>query len=223
MDERIEIRITSKRGCGFRKPGGLYLVGPMKMSPCGKLPIELNVCPTCKAGIKPTRGFTWVDANKFFSSALGYTGPCDICENDTILGTNCMLKDPPEKAGLIWIGEKYYPTPQDFLKEAQQMGASRRIPAVPKDFVIGETMVLLAHRKCPLGPPQAIEADDSLVGPAIFSSFIPKAIERVCDGTETEEEIDRMIKRGLTPVKDEQAQQDLPGCSTSCETTAEGN
>jgi hypothetical protein len=62
----------------------------------------------------------------------------------------CPLADEnlPEKAGLLWIGEKFYETPHDFLKEAAEMGISRRLPAVPKDFTIGEDSVLLAHRCC---------------------------------------------------------------------------
>ena len=61
---------------------------------------------------------------------------------------------PMGRVGLIWVGEKFYPTPQDFCAEAEKMGISRRIPAVPNDFVLGETWVWLAHRK-------AIEAIDA--------------------------------------------------------------
>ena len=33
------------------------------------------------------------------------------------------------------------------MREASKMGVSRRITAVPRDFVVGETWVLLGHRK----------------------------------------------------------------------------
>jgi len=47
------------RGCGWRKPGGLYLKSSSMFSTCGKLPLEIEVCSCCGAGIKPARGWTW--------------------------------------------------------------------------------------------------------------------------------------------------------------------
>ena len=40
--------IEPRRGCGFRKTGGLYLVGDNQGQPCCRLPIILHVCPACK-------------------------------------------------------------------------------------------------------------------------------------------------------------------------------
>jgi hypothetical protein len=57
----IENRVEAKRGCGYRKPGGTYLVSDSLGRECGKLPIPLDVCPTCHAGFKPTQGWTWVN------------------------------------------------------------------------------------------------------------------------------------------------------------------
>ena len=67
----IQTRFDSKRGCGYRKVGGTYLMGPAPQAACCKLPFALTVCPTCHAGIKPTRGWTWVDAAVLFA-----TQPC---------------------------------------------------------------------------------------------------------------------------------------------------
>ena len=53
--------VEAKRGCGYRKVGGLYLVSDGLGIPCDRLPITLEVCPCCGAGIKPARGWTWVD------------------------------------------------------------------------------------------------------------------------------------------------------------------
>ena len=66
----IETRITAPRGCGLRKPGGLYLVAGAPNAPCGKLPLELTVCPCCGQGIKFARGWTWVDADRLFKDVL---------------------------------------------------------------------------------------------------------------------------------------------------------
>jgi hypothetical protein len=58
--------IEAKRGCGYRKVGGLYLVTFGAGRHCGKMPIRCAVCPTCNQGIKPTRGWTWIDPVPLF-------------------------------------------------------------------------------------------------------------------------------------------------------------
>lgn len=195
--EKVELRVERKRGCGYRKPGGIYLISGGVPAPCGKLPVELNVCPVCHGGIKPARGWTWIDPRPFIPD-----GPCrlDDIKAETSFCQTCPLHNPPEKAGLVWIGEQHYSSPLDWLVEAKTMGVSRRIPAIPIDFVVGETLVMVAHRKTPLGPPKALAVDDSLVGPAIFSVFTPNRIEYVVKGDESSEDIDKLIERGLTPV-----------------------
>jgi hypothetical protein len=209
MAIQVQTRSESRRGCGFRKPGGIYLIGPPEGRPCCKLPFPLTVCPTCGSGIHVSRSWTWVDADKLF----------DIIDDDHNHLSGCL--QPPEirlfnpcplashigKAGLLWIGEAYYKTPEGFLLEARNMGISRRIPAVPKGFKLGETWVLLAHRK---GIQKEEPIDSGLLGgtgtqvswtPAIFSIFKPTAMEYVIKGGETEEELERLVKRGLTPVE----------------------
>jgi hypothetical protein len=57
----IPILAEQRRGCGFRKEGGIYLIGEGAGSPCCRLPIALDRCPTCGGGIAQTRGWTWVD------------------------------------------------------------------------------------------------------------------------------------------------------------------
>src|SRR5207302_7622776 len=56
-----DVAVEAKRGCGYRKIGGLYFVGGGRGVACDRLPIPLDICPTCGHGIKQTRGFTWVD------------------------------------------------------------------------------------------------------------------------------------------------------------------
>jgi hypothetical protein len=50
-------------------------------------------------------------------------------------------------AGLIWIGESFYKTPEHFIAEGNVYGYSRRIKTIPHGFEIGKTWVLLAHPK----------------------------------------------------------------------------
>jgi len=197
----ITTRITAKRGCGYRKPGGLYLVSGTYGSPCCKLPFVLNTCPCCGQGIKATRGWTWVDADKLFASIS--------CFGTPELRVACPLAlGNLGRAGLLWIGGAFYPTPDDFSKEAAAQGVSRRIKALPKGFVLGETWVLLAHRE---GVKRTVVLEgEPTHDRAIFHVFKPTAVEYVVRGTETEEQLQKLVDRGITPVKDEQPQAELP-------------
>lgn len=190
--------IESARGCGYRKPGGLYLVSGKVSAPCGRLPIPLTVCPTCHAGIHFSRGFTWVGRALIDTVNLCKFNGCDTCELNNL---------NREKYGLMWVGQKFYPEPKDFIREGMMQGVSKRISAVPNEFKLGEDWILLAHLKC-------IKLDYEVNGePAyqagIFTAFKPERIEYVLKGDETLEELQNLEKRGITPVnvmKDTEAQ-----------------
>lgn len=197
--------IDHERGCGWRKEGGLYLRAEGIGMPCGKLPIRLEVCPCCGTGIKPARGWTWFNPRPFveplpcasaqavLAGALSHN-PCNTC----------VLSTPPEKAGLLWIGEKFYPTPADWMKEADKLGVSRRISMVPKGFNVGETWVFAAHRKAIRE--EGADGEEKFV-PAIFHVFRPNRIEYVTKGDESQEELEALAKRGITPVKVKRAEE----------------
>ena len=192
MDSRIQIRKEGKRGCGFRnKKGALYLVDldPANFRQCGKLPFALGPCPVCGEGIRPSRQWVWVEADAVLASAR--KKPCAQEELDGCPGCPLDLAAKIGKAGLLWIGDKYY-TPASFTKEAKAMGISRRVAFVPKGFQVGKTWVLLAHIR-------AVH-DGSALRPGIVTAFQPKAIEIICDGKESAEEIQAYEVRGLTPV-----------------------
>jgi hypothetical protein len=130
----------------------------------------------------------------------------------------------PEKAGILWIGEKYYPTKQDFLHEAHTRGISRRVAQIPKELKVGETLVLLAHRKgmkvdCPEctgdkvipdGAKTEHYADEDCENcggegrvevPAIFAAFTPSGLEYIVNDHETPEELEAIEKRGCELVR----------------------
>ena len=106
---------------------------------------------------------------------------------------------PAGKHGLIWIGEKFYPMTADFMREAQMKGVSRRLPAVPRGFVLGETQVYLGHRKAVLlgwqcythgtvvdGVPTPLaerccDKADAHYGPGIFTTFLAEGVDLVVD------------------------------------------
>lgn len=208
-----------KRGCGFRKAGGLYLRTDGISVPCGRLPLILSVCPCCGNGIKQARGWTWIGAKSLFAGRHCIYGQSTSKDCD---GT-CPLSVQriPERAGLVWIGERYYKSPQDWQNEAMLMGVSRRVPAIPQGFKVGETLVLVAHPAYRKGVRCNCVREDNGAGKfsepdsdcrecngngvydvaAIFHAFTPTRIEYIVIGTETEEELERLEKRGITLVR----------------------
>jgi hypothetical protein len=179
-----------RRRCGYRKVGGLYLVSGRLGGPCCKLPIPLKVCPTCGGGIKQTRGWTWIDPKRWLQ------GECTDKER------MCAAADPTalgERVGLLWIGERFYPTVEHFQAEAAWLGISRRITAIPRGFEVGKHWVFFAHPKAVLAP-----TDDDLMalGPGIFRIFLPERIEKIVTETEAQdtEAMDALRERGITPV-----------------------
>lgn len=237
MHAGIEPRIDMERGCRWRKAGGLYLVSGQGMAPCGRLPIPLDVCPTCGHGIHPSRGWTWVEADAILA---GHRTDCEspLCR--------CCPLSPHRRGtigrvGLLWVGEQYYGSPREFSAEAIRIGISRRIAAIPAGFVCGETWVWLAHRRSISRRCKWCRADDVVAEeaamkagdwrpaarslqcshcrgqgvtwhPGVFQAFRPESIEYVVRGDETDAEIDSLIKRGITPVKitrQEETQSDL--------------
>lgn len=200
------VSIEGKRGCGYRKKGGLYLMGDRPNAPCDRLPIELKVCPICHAGIKPSRGWTWINPRALFGQDDCGLNFCGICP--------CGLATP-EEGGLLWIGTQHYQTARDYMKEAATMGLSRRLTAVPKRFEAGKTQVYLAHRQaiiesctCTMEETggQGQKGCSSCGGkgwigrPGIFTSFRPTHVEKVVDRDTPEEECEQLRKRGIDPV-----------------------
>jgi hypothetical protein len=181
----IHTRRERERGCGYRKKGGMYFVSEGVAAPCDKLPIPLTVCPCCNHGIKQTRGYQWINS-QLFSAAI-CSGQC----------TTCPMNFKNLRMGLMWVGEKFYSTAGEFIKEANAMGVSKRISQVPRDFVVGETWIALAHPKACNG---IGEGGKQVMVPGVFRAFKPSAIEYVIKGNETDEELVDLEARGFTLV-----------------------
>lgn len=189
------IEITEgPRGCGYRDPGRMYLVSDGVSRHCGKMPIPMEVCPCCGMGIRPSRAPRMLETPYRLWDSLSCTADSEHC-------ATCPLRDGhnPGPALLIWIGEKFYPTPEAFSKESRMMGISRYIRHIPRGFEVGKTWVLLAHRKGIALPAELF--DEPTYQPAIFSVFKPTRIEIAVTGEESDEEIEGYLERGLTPVK----------------------
>jgi len=180
-----------RRGCGYRKIGGLYLCGSAFGAPCCKLPIELHVCATCNGGIKQTRGWQRIDPQPWLR------GECTEVEQTCPVANPGRLGD---RVGRLWIGARFYSTPVDFMTEATVMGISRRITAVPRGFKLGETWVFLAH-------PRLKQTTDPSTGEiqwigGVFQIFKPNRIEKIVTATQAQDEtvMNKLVAAGITPV-----------------------
>lgn len=190
--------IEAKRGCGYRKVGGLYLVGSGISIACDRLPYELTLCPCCGAGIKQARGFTWLDAKQFFGEHKSCTcnNFCPICHPEKYLE---LTQHKITKYGLLWVGEKYY-TPASFIEEAKKIGVSKRIAQIPRELRLGETWVLLAHPKA-ITKPDPEKKKLFKDSPAIFYAFKPARIEKIITQKQaTKTMLKKLAKREITPV-----------------------
>lgn len=197
--------VEARRACGYRKVGGLYLVAPKTGHGCDRLPILLETCPCCGAGIKQARGWTWVDV----STLVG--GIHKDCQ-DEFPCPLCMATPEMGRAGLLWVGEQYYPTVMSFAREANELGISKRISAVPQGFELGKTWVLLAHPKacvCPscqgncfVDEKTCPKCDGKGELGGIFRVFQPTAVEKIITKRQSKDQVEmkRLKLRGITPV-----------------------
>lgn len=194
-----QVRHDKQRGCGWRKAGGLYLVAPATGSPCGALPIPLTRCPCCDAGIKPSRGWTWITVEPLLAPAVALCGKYGHLVEPKPFTADSCAKCPANsirgRHGLLWIGEQFYPTPDDWRREVREQGISRRISALPNEFVLGTHWVLVAHRKA------IRNAQDGTYTPGVFQMFKPQAVEYVVRGNESAAQLAALEKRGVTPVE----------------------
>lgn len=195
----IPTLIESERGCGFRKAGGTYLIGGRSSSPCCQLPFPLAPCPCCGHRVKFTRGFQWI-TTKLFSAAVPTSNDC----------YSCPLNLEDERIGLMWVGEKYYPTPNHFARESLALGVSKRIGTIPEDCKPG-TWVALAHKKAivefktVLNEQGIPEVNVPFYSRGVFMLFKITSIDYVVTGEETEEELQYLEEKGYRLVKIERA------------------
>ena len=228
MTTPVVISTERERGCGYRKPSkdgvGVYLVGDGTAPPCGLLPYPLEVCPCCGGGIKATRGWQWITPELLFkgdvmSVLAGAERDCSRSKVLRVVKANhqkgcrtCPIGTPPPGLhGLLWVGEKFYSTPEEFMREAGTMGVSRKIKAVPRGFVLGETWVFLAHRRS-VRNPETGEREF----PGIFTAFKPRQVDLViADENNVPEAAEKLAERLgggarlVRVVRDVDAQLDL--------------
>lgn len=116
MTVTVRTSVESARGCGYRKAGGIYLVAGGLAEDCPRLPLPVETCPTCKGGVKPSRGWRWLDGGHEAHGTPEHNARCP-------LGWDQVIGD----AGLVWIGGRFYPTTESFTAEAARMARVARI------------------------------------------------------------------------------------------------
>jgi len=85
------------------------------------------------------------------------------------------------------------------------MGISKRIARIPRGFQIGKTWIFLAHNKAVWSAnlnTVTLETDYSSVKfvPGVIAVFLPQAIEMPVPKIITEDELQVIRSRGITPV-----------------------
>jgi hypothetical protein len=222
-----------KRHCGWRSEGGLYLRSDGLGRDCGKLPLLLDRCPVCNGGIKFGRSLTFIQPRRLFEGAecKQYAEDPGNCMGCILSGRNI-----PDRGWLIGVGAKSY-TMGSFLAEALRLGVSKRIPQIPRDFKLGEDYVFASYKKAivrwtvatqPMevelpededeesDQPELLEIDPAPPTqqtpvathyPGVFAVFRPTRIEYVVRGDETDEQLERLEKRGVTCVRVERVEE----------------
>ena len=211
--------IEKTRGCGRRRLGGIYLEGAGIDVPCDRLNYNIEPCKVCGQGIHFSRGFTWIHWFHYAGThdkCHCFKG-CPICQPKDMKEILVTIngKDEkqivPVKYGLMFTGKKFY-SPKSFIKEAKEMGISKRIATIPKELEVGTTWVLLAHVEA---GERLVDADEKLTNgnktidgkcqikvPAIFYAFVPKRIVKLITPLEANDKdlVGNLKKRGITPL-----------------------
>lgn len=178
---KVEILIEKERGCGYRSSGpdgvGIYLMGEGVFETCERLPFPLRMCSCCGETIGHFRGFKWINSGVLFSPdrvPICSCGPGDPHDH-----LACLVCAPPDRAGLMWVGSTHY-TPSQFIAEAREMGISKRISALPKDFEFGNHPIYLAHTHAVVGDAKFGDGMPDKT-PGVFMCFWPTHVDLVID------------------------------------------
>lgn len=180
--------VEARRGCGYRKVNALYLCSDGVWVACDRLPYEVGACPVCGEGIHFPRSLKQINPIRLF-------GIHENCKDNF----PCHMCNPTDEvAFILGVGEKYY-TPSNFIFEAETMGLSKRIQAIPRGLKLGETWVYLIHKKAILVGKN--EEGKEVYKMAIFAAFAPERVEMpIWESKATKKKMKDLEKRGITPV-----------------------
>ena len=194
----------TERECGYRKIGGLYLVGePGLAAPCDRLPLAIVPCSTCGAEPRFTRSIAAINPKALWGHHAVADEPSGIHPQEPgPCGETDAVCIPSEKGWLMWVGREY--TVESFRKEADLQGVSKRIHAIPKDLELGVDWVYLAKQRLIPGSSQMWlpgEAEERAgYGPGVFEVFRPTRVEKVVSDLSGQDTLDELYAQGVTPV-----------------------
>lgn len=206
--------MESRRGCGYRQVGKLYLIGEGITYVCPSLPLDLGPCSCCGYEVPFYRDFQWI-AKAYFKHIREPTGqPCH---------PSCPICYPSQNAqdryGLMWVGKKFY-TPREFIDEADAVDVCKAIKQIPTGLVLGETWVMLVHSEARVNheAPEFQEAYSQWLTrgvdkeppdpepkppayPGVFFAFRPTRVELLVYQSEaTPQMIEGAEKKGITII-----------------------
>ena len=102
----------------------------------------------------------------------------------------------------MWVGNEY--TVETFQEEADRLGVSKRIPAIPRGLAVGVDWVYLAKRQiipesAQMWLPGQVQ-EKAGYGPGVFEVFRPARIEKIVTELTPEDELAELAEKGITPV-----------------------
>lgn len=195
--------VEAERGCGFRKRGGIYLIGSGLGAPCDRVPLAIVPCDCCGELPRFHRGISKINPQKLWGPHVHEPAPY-VSAEPVSCGEHDVICEPPSKAYLMWVGGEY--TMESFRDEAARLGVSKRIPAVPADFEIGDWVFLAFQKAVPIdGKTIRMDFDphkDRGWTPGIFYAFRPLRVEMVLAESQREdvELLVKLSERGIQPV-----------------------
>ena len=185
------VTVTKReRGCGFRSPGGNYIMGGAWPTPCDRLPMPIPVCATCGTTIEFFRGAKKINPRDLFKVHPEVRDQINFCSCTPA----CPVCYPPIKGWVMWVGEQFY-TIESFMSEARSQGLSKRIAQFPKEMAPGDYLYL-AYKK---GYQERGTEDWK---PVIFTASIISRFEHVLTDKQKEnpEYIANLESKGVVPV-----------------------
>lgn len=193
--------VEARRGCGYRKVGGLYLVGAGLGASCDRLPLPIVPCATCGEEPRFHRSIARINPARLWGGHLVEPDarPC----HDQMLLADDPICATPQMSYLMWVGTEY--TPESFTYEAQTLGTvSKRISFLPDEFEPGANWVFLAylHLIPPVGRSfSMIPAQRRGYKPGVFYAFRPQRVEKIITQSQAQSgEAEKLKAQGITPI-----------------------
>lgn len=183
-DSRIQHCVDLRRGCGWRKQGGFYLVASQPAIPCDALPASLEVCSSLVRDKKTTTRWKWLvkKVGLLWISRRFYRQPEDFIGEARELGFCISINRIPKgfKLGETWVALAHN----------------------TKTIFCPDCVAKKVNFNC-----RTCGGKRWILKPSVFGLFKPEAVQYVTDGTEESQFIDGLVERGITPVKVERAKQ----------------